>query len=182
MKDMTAANLRSAFGGESMAHLRYTVWASAAGKAGSPNVARLLTAVAHSERIHAWNHFSALRAAPGDFQVVAGAGFGMGSVAEILGGAAGGETFEIDEMYPAYITVAEAQGEERAVRTMHRAMEAEKVHNALFVRAKADVEAGGDARIGVIHVCDNCGWTLEGDAPDTCPICGAAKEMFIAFG
>ena len=32
MHDMTAANLRSAHGGESMAHMRYLIWADKAEK------------------------------------------------------------------------------------------------------------------------------------------------------
>lgn len=30
MRDMTAANLRSAFGGESQAHMRYIIWGNVA--------------------------------------------------------------------------------------------------------------------------------------------------------
>ena len=29
-----------------------------------------------------------------------------------------------------------------------------------------------------IHVCQYCGNTVEGEAPDKCPICGAPKKMF----
>jgi len=181
MKEMTAANLRSSYGGESMAHMRYKVWADKAEKDGFPNVARLFNAVSHSEHVHAWNHFSRLRGVPGDFQVVAGAVFGAGATADNLAGAMGGEWSEIEEMYPMYITVAEAQGEEGAVRSMSNALAAEKTHHALYARAKTAVEAGADAELGVIHVCDMCGATMEGDAPDNCPVCGALKEFFITF-
>ena len=31
-----------------------------------------------------------------------------------------------------------------------------------------------------IQVCQVCGCTLEGEAPEKCPICGAPKKMFHA--
>ncbi len=181
MHDVTAANLRSAYGGESMAHQRYLVWSSKAGKDGFPNVARLFQAVSHSELVHAWNHFVKLKAVPGEAQVVAGAGFGLGPTAENLAAAMAGEAYEIAEMYPAFIQLAEWQGEEGAAHSMRNALEAERTHHALYERAKAAVEAGRDAELGAIHVCDMCGATVEGDAPDTCPICGAAKDQFVTF-
>ena len=46
--NMTAANLRSAYGGESMAYMRYKVWGDKAKKDGYPNVARLFEAVAYA--------------------------------------------------------------------------------------------------------------------------------------
>ncbi|MCQ2753790.1 MAG: NADH peroxidase, partial [bacterium] len=30
------------------------------------------------------------------------------------------------------------------------------------------------------YVCSVCGYTVEGEAPDRCPICGAVKEVFTA--
>ena len=60
MHDMTAANLRNAYGGESMAHMRYKIWGERAGKEGFPNVERLFKAIASAETIHAGNHFREL--------------------------------------------------------------------------------------------------------------------------
>jgi len=57
VREMTESNLRSAFGAESQAHMRYTIYAERARKDGFPNVARLFTAVAYAERVHATNHY-----------------------------------------------------------------------------------------------------------------------------
>ena len=54
---MTLDFLRSAYGGESMAHMRYLYWAEMAKKEGFPNIAKLFEAVSHAERVHASNHF-----------------------------------------------------------------------------------------------------------------------------
>ncbi len=43
---MTADFLRSAYGGECMAHMRYLTWGEVAEKEGFPNIARLFKAIA----------------------------------------------------------------------------------------------------------------------------------------
>lgn len=40
---------------------------------------------------------------------------------------------------------------------------------------------GKEVDLGPIQVCEVCGYTLEGEAPDRCPICNALKEKFTAF-
>ena len=51
MNDMTASNLRSAFGGESQARTRYDIWGEQATKEGFPNVGRLFHCVGHAEKM-----------------------------------------------------------------------------------------------------------------------------------
>jgi len=181
MRDMTAMNLRSAFGGESMAHMRYKVWSNRARKEGFPNVARLFTAIAHAERVHASNHFQALRGVDGAFAVDSMAGFGDTNTSANLARAIEGETFEIDEMYPTYLQAAESQGEKAAVRSMTYAVEAEKIHAKMYTDAKRSVDAGKDVELGPVQICEVCGHTVRGDAPDVCPICRAKRAKFRAF-
>ena len=181
MHDMTAANLRSAYGGESMAHMRYIAWGDKADKDGFPNVARLFRAISFAEQVHATNHFVAMKEIAGAFSVTAGAGFGLGSTLDNLNGAIEGELFEVKEMYPTYIEVAKFQGEKAAERSMDWAFETEKVHAELYQKAKQAVQVGKDMQLGPLQICARCGWTLEGDAPDKCPICGATHDYFRAF-
>ncbi len=181
MQDMTAANLRSAFGGESMAHLRYLVWAKKAQDEGFVNVARLFRAISRAEEAHASGHFRAMKDVAGEFSVTAGAGFGLGTTSENLAGAIAGELFEVNQMYPAYMAVAEAQSETAALKSMSYALEAEKTHAGMFEQAKSSVDAGKDYQVGTIRVCSLCGHTLEGDPPQRCPVCGVAAKMFVAF-
>ena len=140
MHEMTASNLRSAYGGESMAHMRYIAWSEKAKKDGFPNVARLFAAVSFAEQVHATNHFMEMKKIMGGFGVDAGAGFGLGTTSENLAGAIEGETHEVEEMYPAFINVAEMQNEKGAVRTLNWAMAAEKIHNEMFKKAKKAVD------------------------------------------
>jgi rubrerythrin len=167
MDKMTEANLLAAFAGESQAHLKYLNFAERARREKLPNVARLFEAAAYAEQIHASNHLRALS--------------GIHDTAANLEVALAGETFEIDEMYPAYQAVAELQGEDRALRSMKWAMEAEKVHAQLYRAAGQEVEAGHDVAAQDIWVCTSCGFTMEGDAPDVCPVCGAKHEKFRKF-
>ena len=69
MHAMTAGNLRTAFGGESMAHMRYLIWGGKAKADGFPNVARLFRAIAYAEEVHAGNHFKAMEDEAGAFLV-----------------------------------------------------------------------------------------------------------------
>ena len=180
MRKMTAANLRSAFGGESQAHIRYRIYADKSEKDGFPNVARLFTAVSFAEWIHAQNHFREMRNVGGDFVVTSMAGFGLGSTSDNLQIAINGETFEITEMYPSYLTVAEHQEEKTARRTFDWALKAEMTHAALYTKAKESVDAGKDPELDVIQVCSVCGHTLEGEAPEICPVCNA-KNKYVAY-
>jgi rubrerythrin len=181
MHDMTAANLRSAFGGESQAHMRYLIWGEKAEKDGFPNVGRLFAAVAWAEQVHATNHFKTMKAVAGGFLVASGAEFGLGTTSENLEGAIRGENFEVDEMYPAYIATAQFQEEKQAVRSCQWAWEAEKTHAALYSRAKSSVDAGADPELGPIQVCAVCGYTVEGDIPDKCPVCNVGQDQFRTF-
>ena len=167
MREMTASNLRSAFAGESQAHMRYLIFADKAEQEGFPNVARLFKAIAYAEQVHATNHFKVLK--------------DLGQTAGNLGAAIGGETYEVEEMYPAFVAVAELQEEKAAVRSSNWALEAEKLHAEMYSAAKAAVETGKDYDIGPVYICSVCGHTVEGEAPDRCPVCNAKRAKYRKF-
>jgi rubrerythrin len=181
MKQMTEQNLINAFGGESQASMRYRHFAVTAGKAKLPNVARLFEAIAFAEFVHAGDHYRELKHLNEGRVANSMAAFGPGDTRKHLGLAIDGEAFEINEMYPAYLEVARLQGEAGAEKSFRWAFETEKMHKALFEKAMTAVEGGGDVELGPVRVCDVCGCTLEGDAPDFCPLCGAKKERFASF-
>lgn len=178
---MTADNLRSAYGGESQAHMRYRIWAEKAEKDGFPTVARLFMATSDAEQVHATYHFKALKDQVGDFAVTSGAVFGYTTTSENLQGAIDGELHEVNQMYPAYIAVAEMQGEQEALRAYKYAIEAEKVHAELFTKAKEAVDAGKDLEAKVVKLCPVCGYITLTDEEDKCPLCGAKKEVFVEY-
>ncbi len=166
-ESMTRTYLQEAFAGESQAHLRYLVYADAAEREGLPNVARFFRAASFSEQMHATAHLRALG--------------GIGTTADNLKTAFGGESFEVAEMYPAYLKVAELQEEKAAQTSMARALEAEKVHARIYAQAQQSVETKTDLALKDVFVCEVCGFTMEGDAPERCPICGAIHTRFKKF-
>ncbi len=179
--EMTSENLRSAFGGESQAYQRYLVWGRKAEEDGFPNVGLLFKAIAYAEEVHAGNHFVALSNISGDFLVASGAGFGLGSTADNLEGAIGGENYEIEQMYPSFYLVAKDQQEKDSIRSLHYALEAEKIHSKLYSEARESVLSGNDYDLQYVSVCGICGHTVKDGTPDKCPICGAPKKKFKEF-
>lgn len=180
VREITEANLRSAYAGESQAHMRYMIFAERAKQEGFSNVARLFTAVAFAEKIHATNHYRNITS-KGGAVTTSSAIFGAKSTSENLQAGIDGETFEINEMYPAYKAVATFQEEKAAEVSFNWALEAEKTHASLYQKSKRAVDQGKDAVLASIQICSVCGYTVEGDAPQNCPICGASKEKFKAF-
>ena len=167
MHKMTEKNLRDAFSGESEAHMKYLIFADVAEQEGKPNIARLFRAIASAEKVHANQHLKVIG--------------GISSTEDNLREALNGENFEVNEMYPAYNTVAEIQGEKSAQRAINYALEAEGIHAAMYEKAVESAAAGDDIEIGKIYVCPTCGHTTEDLAPDRCPICGVSGEKFKEF-
>jgi len=167
MKEMTKSNLGGALAGESQAHIKYLAFAAQAEKEGKANIARLFTAVAYAEQVHAINHLREL-------------GY-VGDTATNLRAAIGGEDFEVAEMYPAYIAVADLQEDKGARRSMTYAFEVEKLHSVLYNDACAKLDAGRDMSDEELYVCPVCGFTHVGEPPERCPVCNAKRERFQTF-
>jgi len=167
MRKMTEANLKDAFAGESQAFMKYTAFAEKAKREELPEAARLFTAIAYAERVHAINHLKQLG--------------GIGDTATNMGEAMNGENYENTEMYPAFEAVAKLQEEKGALRSIFYALEAEKIHEVMYGDAQETVKAGSDLKSQKIFVCTVCGHTIYGDAPDRCPICRAVKEKYKEF-
>jgi rubrerythrin len=84
-------------------------------------------------------------------------------------------------MYPAYLEVAKMQKEYATEVSFRFAWEAEKTHLLLFKQAKLALDEVQDLKLDSIGVCGICGYTLDGELPEKCPICKARKERFEIF-
>ncbi|MCK4550167.1 MAG: rubrerythrin family protein [Candidatus Krumholzibacteria bacterium] len=157
-------NLETAFAGESQANRKYLAFAKKADADGYPQVAKLFRAAAEAETIHAHAHFKALG--------------GVGDTADNLVDAVAGEGYEFKEMYPPFLSEAEAEGNDAAARSFRFALAVEEVHHGLYGKALEAVKGGGDLPGTPIHVCPVCGNTFEGETPDKCPVCNVPKEKF----
>ena len=164
MEIKTEQNLQEAFAGESQANRRYLFFAEKADKEGYPQIARLFRAAAEAETVHARNHLK-----------TAGE---VGETKENLGVAIGGEHHEFTEMYPDFIEQAQAEKNQRAETSFTHANEVEEIHHGLYIQALKALEAGHSLKEESYFVCQVCGNTVGGEAPEKCPVCGAPKNMF----
>jgi rubrerythrin len=157
----TEKGLSEAFAGESQANRRYLAFAKKAEEEGYQQVAKLFRAAAEAETVHALNHLRAMG--------------GIKTTKENLEAAIKGETYEFESMYPPFIADAKVEGHKDAERSFMWANEVEKIHARLYREA---LENLGKNKEVDYYVCGLCGNTVEGEPPETCPICGAVKKMF----
>ncbi|HYL75733.1 MAG TPA: rubrerythrin family protein [Bryobacteraceae bacterium] len=171
----TMSNLQAAFNGESNAHARYGAFAKQADAEGYAGVASLFRAAARAEEIHAGNHAAAIK----EFGGVPEAKLEdpvVKSTRENLEAAIKGETYERDEMYPAFIQQAKAEDNAQALRTLTFARAAEAEHAKLYTQALQDLEGMQASR--VFYVCPVCGFTTPNPDIERCPTTGTPKERF----
>jgi rubrerythrin len=161
---MSTEDLKEAFAGESQANQKYRAFAAKAEQDGLPNVARLFRTTAEAERIHAEGHLKSLD--------------GVGTTADNLKAAIGGETYEFTEMYPPMLQRAVEAGH-KAKRMFGYAVEAEAVHAKLYALALEAVQQGRDLAETKFYLCPVCGHIEFGEPPEACPICGAKASRFV---
>ena len=111
MKQTTQQNMINAFGGESMANMRYRHFSVQAKKENYLQVARLFRAISHAEYIHAGDHYRELKHLEEGFVANSMGAFGPGDTLKNINLGIAGETYEVTEMYPTYMEVAKFQGE-----------------------------------------------------------------------
>jgi rubrerythrin len=160
----TIENLKDAFAGESQANRRYLAFAEKAEKEGLMQAAKLFRAAAEAETIHALNHLRIM----GEIR----------STIENLDAAVSGETFEFKEMYPKYLSIAKQEENDQAAWSFDVANKVEQVHAGLFSKAVEALRNNKELAKIDYYVCSVCGNTVEGMAPEKCPICGAPKTKF----
>lgn len=160
----TADNLKEAFAGESQASTSYRAFARKADQEGHPQVARLFRAASAAEVVHARNHLEVMA--------------GVKSTEENLKSAIAGENVEHVSMYPEFIGQAQKEEDAKAERTFDWARKVEVIHEGLYKSALEALQAGKAGDTGY-YVCQVCGNTVENEAPEKCPVCGAPKSQFL---
>jgi rubrerythrin len=160
----TNENVQHAFAGESQANRKYLFFAEQAEKEGLKQIARLFRAAADAETAHARNHLKTVN--------------GVKSTKENLQAAVEGENHEFTEMYPGFIKQAKADAAKEAERSFDLANRVEEIHHRLFTAYFEMLGKGKTIEEKPVYVCQYCGNTVEGEAPDKCPICGVPGKMF----
>ncbi|MDR3121474.1 MAG: metallophosphoesterase [Clostridiales bacterium] len=164
--DAVQTALREAFANESMAHVRYRLFAEHAARRNKSGLARLFLAASDSEFYHARNHFFAMED-------------GLADLGEALAESLENETYEVEKLYREDAALARSANHGLAAYAFEDAREAEKVHQRLFQAAqKVYGDNGGDGAGDIPELsyftCTSCGYTFAGDAAiKFCPVCGA---------
>ena len=165
----TEKNLQEAFAGESMARNKYTYFASKAKKEGYVQIAAIFEETAGNEKEHAKMWYKLLN------------GGGVGSTAENLADAAGGENFEWTDMYARMAREAREEGFDEIAEKFEMVGAIEKEHEERYRKLLSNIEQkkvfskDGDA----IWQCANCGHIVIGkQAPEVCPVCDHPQAYF----
>ena len=160
----TQENLQAAFAGESQANRKYLFFADKADKDGYPQISRLFRAAAEAETVHARNHLE-----------VTG---GIGTTEGNLETAVRGEHYEFTKMYPDFIEKAKVEKNQRAEISFTYANKVEKIHHELYQKALEALKSAQEMKDEPYFVCQVCGNTVAGEAPERCPVCGAMRNKF----
>jgi rubrerythrin len=150
--------LMAAFAGESQANRKYLVFAKKAEEEGLPQVAKLFRAAAEAETVHAFNHLR-----------IAGK-IGM-TVANLD-----------DAINPEFIAIAQREKNKQAEWSFNVANQVEEVHAGLYKKAQETLRTKKPLSNVDYYVCKVCGNTVERQAPEKCPICGAPQAQFLRVG
>jgi rubrerythrin len=176
----TEQNLLKSFAGESQARNRYTFFAEQALDEGYTQIAELFLETAENELEHARKFFSFLPGGP--LEITAGYPAGIvGTTAENLAAAAGGEREEWAELYPQFAAVAAEEGFKDVAAAYKLIAKVEAEHEARYRKLLARVEKDEvwSRAEKVRWKCRACGHIHEGTkAPARCPICDAEREEF----
>ena len=166
----TAKNLKAAFAGESMAHIKYSLFALEAEK--NPKMSRQIADIfnesAANEQAHAKIWFWLL----GDLK---------NGTEKDLEAAADGEHEEWTSMYPGFAETAEKEGFAEIARLFRMVGDIEKAHEKLYRILLANVQLEELYKRGEkkLWICGNCGYTQESvEAPKECPVCGYPGSYF----
>ena len=176
----TEKNLLTAFAGESQARNRYTYFASQAKKDGFVQVQAIFEETANQEKEHAKRLFKFLQGGELEVQAAFPAGL-IGTSAENLKAAAGGEHHEWESMYPDFAQVAREEGFGEIADVFEAIAVAEKQHERRYLGLLANVEKKTVFKKDqpVVWRCLNCGYLHEGtEAPQECPACAHEQAHF----
>ena len=163
----TEKNLAAAFAGESQARNKYTYFASVAKKEGYEQISSLFLKTADNEKEHAKMWFKELQ--------------GIGSTAENLAAAAGGENYEWTDMYEDFAQTAEKEGFPELAAKFRMVGEIEKHHEERYRKLLQNVETAAVFAKSEVKVweCRNCGNIVVGtNAHEVCPVCNHPQSSF----
>ena len=169
----TEKNLLASFAGESQARNRYTYFASVAKKEGYEQISAIFLETADNEKEHAKRFFRYLEG--GETEITASYPAGIiGTTAQNLEAAAGGENLEWTKLYKEAAQTADEEGFSEIADQFREIAEVEAQHEKRYRKLLANIKESKVFKKDkpVKWHCRNCGYVYEGvDAPKECPAC-----------
>jgi rubrerythrin len=162
MAKKTEKNLSYAFAAESKASARNSAFAQKADHDGYPQIARLFRAISDAESVHARRYLRLMRGK-------------IGSTEENLESAFQNEIKANVEEYPRLIKEALEEEDTAAEKAFSQSRDVESGHADLYKKAMNDLLSD---RHPEYFVCQVCGYVIEDQPPEVCPVCGAVKAKF----
>lgn len=176
----TEKNILTAFCGESQARNRYTYFSAQAKKEGFVQISDIFEETANQEREHAKRLFKMLEG--GEVEITASFPAGViGTTAENLREAAGGENYEHTTMYPEFAATARAEGFSEIAEVMMSIAVAEKYHEERYLTLMNNIKKDQvfKREQSTVWRCRNCGYQHHDNAaPDMCPACAHSQAHF----
>ena len=80
-------------------------------------------------------------------------------------------------MYPGFVKQADVEGNDKARDSFDLANKVEQIHHCLYQQALSMLEKGQAMDEKPFYVCQYCGNTVEWEALERCPVCGAPKRL-----
>lgn len=176
----TEKNILTAFCGESQARNRYTYFASQAKKEGFVQISAIFEETANQEQEHAKRLFKMLEGGEVTINATFPAGV-IGTTAENLKEAAGGENYEHTTMYPDFAKAAREEGFAEIADIFMSIAVAERYHEERYLKLLDNIQNKQvfNREQSMVWRCRNCGYQHEGtSAPDTCPACNHSQAHF----
>lgn len=180
----TEKNLLTAFSGESQARNRYTYFAAQAKKEGFVQISHIFEETADQEKEHAKRLFKLLEG--GELEITAAFPAGtVGSTADNLKEAAGGENYEYSVMYPTFAKTAREEGFNAIAEIFMAIAVAEQQHEKRYLALMRNIHTDQVFKRATVETwrCRNCGYLHSGpEAPHECPACAHARAHFELLG
>ena len=154
-------DLKTAFASESCACMKYLSFAKKAEYEGLKKIAKLFRAAAEAELIHAHNHLRAMKL--------------IKTSTDNIKAVLNEKVYTSEKMYKPMIENAKVEGDSWSIKSFCYAYEAGKVIVRLFEKAIRNI---GEEKEVDYFICKVCGFAVENEIPERCPICGSQKKVF----
>ena len=180
MREATAQCIRDAFCRESVAHVRYLIYADKATEEHFPAIARLFRAFALSKYLMASGYYHLVNELIGVYPAFAATHYTLNRTMDNLERSRDAEAETAKGAFEPYLAVARLQKEKGAEKSLKCSIEvcrdASTVMGDVLQKTR---HAAEEPQIGELYVCRVCGYVKEGKPSGQCTVCVGSKAGFI---